>query len=235
MKKSKLLTIITNAALALVVFGISFIGYFNGNAEAVSYENANLYYGGKEETGGVSLTFNVYESAENVNKILDILDEHEARATFFIGGSWADDNVDAVREIFARGHELGSHGYFHKDHAKMSYEANLEEIRPSVKLLEMICGKKIELFAPPSGAFCENTLSACNYLGMKVIMWSRDTIDWRDKNENIIYERATKNLKAGEFILCHPKDVTVKVLPKILTYIREAGLKTCTVSENLGE
>ncbi len=233
--KSKLVTIITNVALALVVLGVSFIGYFNGNAEAVSYENDNLYYGGKEESGGVSLMFNVYENTANVNKILDILDEYEAKATFFIGGSWADDNVDCVREIFSRGHELGSHGYFHKDHSKMSYEANLEEIRPSVKLLEMICSKKISLFAPPSGAFCENTLSACKSLELKAIMWSRDTIDWRDKSENLIFERATKNLKAGEFILCHPKDVTVKVLPKILTYIREAGLKTCTISENLGE
>ena len=177
----------------------------------------------------------MYESTENVLSILDTLDEYEATATFFIGGSWADDNVDCVREIFRRGHELGSHGYFHKDHSKMSYDANLEEIRPSVKLLEMICGQKIELFAPPSGAFCENTLSACAFLNMKVIMWSRDTIDWRDKDENLIYTRATDELKAGEFILMHPKDVTVKTLPKILNYIRENGLKTETVSQILGE
>ena len=66
-------------------------------------------------------------------------------------------------------------------------------------------------------------------------MWSRDTIDWRDKDENLIYTRATDELKAGEFILMHPKDVTVKTLPKILNYIRENGLKTETVSQILGE
>ena len=117
----------------------------------------------------------------------------------------------------------------------MNYDANLEEIRPSVKLLEMICGKKISLFAPPSGAFCEETLSACAYLDMKVIMWSRDTIDWRDKTVDLIVKRATQNLKAGEFILMHPKDVTVNALPQILSYIRENGLKTATISQNLGE
>ncbi|MDE6667299.1 MAG: polysaccharide deacetylase family protein [Clostridia bacterium] len=233
--KGKLFTILTNFTLLLVITGVSLIGYFSGNAQAVIYENTNLYYGGNEESGAVGLTFNVYESTENVLSILDILDEYEAKATFFIGGSWADDNVDCVREIFKRGHELGSHGYFHKDHAKMSYDANLEEIRPSVKLLEMICGQKIELFAPPSGAFCENTLSACAFLNMKVIMWSRDTIDWRDKNEEWIYSRATDELKAGEFILMHPKDITVKALPRILNYIRENGLKTETVSQILGE
>lgn len=233
--KGKLFTILTNLTLLLVITSVSVIGYFSGNAKAVIYENTNLYYGGSEESGAVGLTVNVYESTENVLKILDILDENEAKATFFIGGSWADDNVDCVREIYNRGHELGSHGYFHKDHSKMTYEANLEEIRPSVKLLEMICGKKIELFAPPSGAFSENTLSACASLEMKVIMWSRDTIDWRDNDENLVYSRATDELKAGELILMHPKDVTVKTLPKILNYIRENGFKAETVSRILGE
>lgn len=233
--KGKIFTIFTNLTLLLVITGVSLIGYFSGNAQAVIYENTNLYYGGNEESGAIGLTFNVYESTENVLSILDILDEYEAKATFFIGGSWADDNVDCVREIFNRGHEMGSHGYFHKDHSKMSYDANLEEIRPSVKLLEMICGQKIKLFAPPSGAFSENTLSACAFLDMKVIMWSRDTIDWRDNNEELIFSRATDELKAGEFILMHPKDVTVKTLSKILNYIRENGLKTDTVSQILGE
>ena len=181
------------------------------------------------------MTFNVYEATNNVLKILDILDEYEAKATFFIGGSWADDNVDCVREIFNRGHELGSHGYFHKDHSKMTHDANLEEIRPSIKLLEMICGRKVTLFAPPSGAFGNGTLTACEALELKVIMWSRDTIDWRDKDVNTVVKRATENLKAGEFILMHPKDWTVEALPEILKYIRNGGLKTATISECLGE
>ncbi len=235
MKKRKFLSVITNCALMLVVLGVSLVGYFSGTAKAVSYENTNLYYKGKDDSDAVSLMFNVYESSENVTKIADILDEYGAKATFFIGGSWADDNVDCVREIYKRGHELGSHGYFHKDHSAMTYNSNLEEIRSSVKLLEMICGKKIDLFAPPSGAFCEETLSVCAFLDMKVIMWSRDTIDWRDKDVNLICKRATQNLKGGEFILMHPKDVTVEALPEILTYIRENGLKTATVSQNLGE
>ena len=224
-----------NFALAFVVLSVSLVGFYSGSAATVDYENENLYSCGKKEIGAVGLTFNIYESSENVLKILDILDEYKAKATFFIGGSWADDNVDCVREIYSRGHELGSHGYFHKDHSNMSYEATLEEIRPSVKLLEMICLNKICLFAPPSGAYNESTLSACASLGLNVIMWSRDTVDWRDKDVNIIIERATKNLKSGEFILMHPKDQTVQALPEILKYISENGLKTAAISQFLGE
>ena len=178
---------------------------------------------------------NVYWGTEYLDDMLKVIKNHDAKVTFFVGGSWAAKNKEYLDKMIADGHEIGNHGYFHKDHSKMGYEANLEEIRPSVKILEMICGEKIKLFAPPSGAFCEDTLSACAQLDMRVIMWSRDTIDWRDKDVNVIVNRATQNLKNGEFILMHPKDVTVEALPKILTYIRENGLKTAAVSHNLGE
>ena len=232
--KGKLIAIVTNSVLIAVVVAVSLIGFFSGNAVAASNENSNLYYSA-ENGSGVSLMFNVYEHTDNVYAILDALDEYGAKSTFFIGGSWADDNVDCVREIHKRGHEIASHGYFHKDHSRMNEDANLEEIRPSVKLLNMICGTEITLFAPPSGAFCEATLNACASLDLSVIMWSRDTIDWRDKDADLIYTRATKNLKNGEFVLMHPTDCTVTALPKILSYIRDGGLTAVTVSHNLGE
>ena len=72
-------------------------------------------------------------------------------------------------------------------------------------------------------------------MNLKVIMWSRDTIDWRDKDVKLLVGRATNNLKAGEIILLHPKAQTVKALPEILNYIREHGLNAVTVSQNIGE
>lgn len=233
--KGKIVTAVTNGILLLVVLGVSLIGLYGGKAKAVSYRSDNLYYSGSAESGSVCLMFNVYENTDNVLQILDILDEYGAKATFFLGGSWADDNVDCVREIARRGQELGSHGYFHKDHTDMSYEQNAEEIAPSVKLLEMICNFDITLFAPPSGAFGQNTLTYCEDAGLKVVMWSRDTIDWRDNDVNLIVKRATEGLAAGDFILMHPKDQTVSALPQILSYISENGLETATISQNLGE
>ena len=232
--KGKLISVITNLVLVAVVAAVSLVGFFGGSAVTVSKESSNLFYSAENGTG-VSLMFNVYEHTDNVYKILDILDEYEAKSTFFIGGSWADDNVDCVREIFKRGHEIASHGYFHKDHSRMSFDENLEEIIPSVKLLNMICNTNITLFAPPSGAFCEETINACISLNLRVIMWSRDTVDWRDKDVNLIFSRATKNLGSGEFVLMHPTDCTVTALPKILTYIRDNGMSAVTVSQNLGE
>lgn len=232
--KSRLISVITNGVLILTLLAVSLIGFAGKGAVAVSGSGDNVY-NCAENGCGVSLMFNVYENTSNVEKILSILAENDATATFFIGGCWADDNVDAVRKIYSDGHEVASHGYFHKDHSRMSLEENLQEIRPGVKLLNMICGDEIKLFAPPSGAFGENTVAACAELGLKVIMWSRDTVDWRDDDRGIVFTRATQQLKNGEFILMHPKDCTVEALPEILSYIRENGLRTVTVSRNLGE
>lgn len=233
--KSKLISVLVNVALCAIVTITCIVGFVGGNAAAVSSDGENIYYNVKENPKGVSLMFNVYQNTQNVYDILNILDEYDAKATFFLGGSWADDNVDCVREIAKRGHEVGSHGYFHKSHDKMNYEQNLAEIRTSVKLLNAILGSEISLFAPPSGAFNDHTITASASLGLKTIMWSRDTIDWRDNDRSLCYSRATKNLKNGEFILMHPMDVTVSTLPDILKYVRESGLNAVTVSYNIGE
>ncbi len=231
--KNKIISVIVNIALCAIIASISIVGFVGGEAAEVTSDGENLYY--KSEAGkGVSLMFNVYQNTRNVEAIMDILDEYSAKATFFLGGCWADDNIDCVRQIAERGHEVASHGYFHKDHSKMTYEQNLAEIRPSVKLVNAILGKEITLFAPPSGAFNDSTVTAAS-LGLKTIMWSRDTIDWRDGDVALITSRATKNLQTGEFVLMHPMDVTVKALPQILGYIRENGLTAVTVSYNLGE
>ena len=89
------------------------------------------------------------------------------------------------------------------------------------------------LFAPPSGAYGKAALAACETLNMKTILWSRDTIDWRDKNASLIYSRATKNIKGGEFVLMHPMKETADALDDILTYYETCSLRAVTVSENL--
>jgi peptidoglycan/xylan/chitin deacetylase (PgdA/CDA1 family) len=177
--------------------------------------------------------FNVYWGTEEVYALLDILDEYGAKSTFFIGGSWADDNTACLQEIARRGHELGNHGYFHKDHAKLSKSDNKNEIVRCNQFVALATGHTPVLFAPPSGAYSKDTVAVAKSLGMKTVLWSRDTIDWRDKDEELVYSRATKKIKGGEFVLAHPMQATVKALPRILKEYQKQGLRCVTVSENL--
>ena len=202
---------------------------------ATEGEETKIYRSAGENGVGVSLMFNVYQGANEVYRILDILETHDATASFFIGGCWADDNVECLKAIFEAGHEIGNHGYFHKDHAKLDLVANQKEISDCNRFIELALGFKVTLFAPPSGAYNDQTLAACKALGMKTILWSKDTIDWRDKNPSIIYTRATKNIQCGDFVLMHPTSATADALGDILKYYENNSLETVTVSENLQE
>ena len=230
------LKLATNVVLGVLIFSIGAL-CLSPMQESVSAktENNEVYRFADENATGVSLMFNVYWGTNEVYRILDVLSEHSAKATFFIGGCWADDNVECLRSIYEAGHEIGNHGYFHKQHDKLSLEQNKKEIFDCNRFIELSIGVAPTLFAPPSGAYNDDTLLACKALQMKTILWSRDTIDWRDKNSALIYTRATKNVKGGEFILMHPMEATADALADILKYYRKQALSTLTVSENLQE
>lgn len=234
MKKlsSRAVAVLTNCLLALVLIVVGTVCFIPA-VSSVSGVDGKVYYKGNSEDG-VSLMFNVYWGTEQVYGILDVLDEYGVKATFFLGGSWADDNVACVKEIAARGHEIGSHGYFHRDHDKLTLKENKDEIKSSVDFINAATGGTVTLFAPPSGAYNDDTVTSAESLGLKTVMWSKDTIDWRDKNKADCYRRATEGAKGGDLVLMHPMAHTLEALPEILTYYREHDLKAITVSENIG-
>ncbi len=226
--------IATNLVLGVLILSVGAL-CLSPVEESVSAkgEKAEIYRSAEENAVGVSLMFNVYWGTEEVYRILDTLSEHGASATFFIGGCWADDNVECLKAIQGAGHEIGNHGYFHKDHTKLNLVQNQKEIADCNRFIELAIGFAPTLFAPPSGAYNEDTLEAAKTLGMKTILWSKDTIDWRDKNAAVIYTRATKGVKAGDFILMHPMKETADALNDILKFYKANSLQTVTVSKNL--
>ena len=226
--------IATNLVLSVLILSIGALCLSADRADiSADGKETEVYRSAGEDGLGVSLTFNVYWGTNEVYRILQTLKKHDAKATFFIGGCWADDNVECLRTIYADGHEIGNHGYFHKDHTKLNLLDNKKEISDCNQFIELALGIKPVLFAPPSGAYTNDTLSVCNALGMKTILWTKDTIDWRDKNVSLIYTRATKNVKKGDFILLHPMKETADALDDILKYYENNNLKTVTVSQNL--
>lgn len=220
-------------SVLLLVFSVSFVAAYPIEVKAEQVNNA--VYSGNASTQSVALTFNVYERTDNVLKIAEILDEYGYKSTFFVGGLWAAKNGDALLKLCSDGHEIGNHGYSHQDHAKLNKQRNIEEIEITEKMIDSSLNtlpdyRNSKLFAPPSGSMGNAMFDACKELGYTVIMWTHDTIDWRDKNADLIYERATKSLKAGDIVLMHPTDYTVAALPRILEYIKSQNLKADVVS-----
>ncbi len=229
---NKKLTLITNLLLVIIVISVFAVGIKPSRSVTISTQGEyGAIYNGSETVGGVALMFNVYENEEIVNDIINLLKSAGVTATFFVGGCWADDNQELLKAIIDGGFELGNHGYFHKDHKKLNEVQNRKEIEDCHKIVYSLSGYKMSLFAPPSGSYSKTTLKVASELNYHTVMWSKDTIDWRDKDINVLVKRATEKIKSGDLILMHPKDHTFQALPKIIENIKSKNLNFLTVSE----
>lgn len=226
--------IITNALLILIVLGVLSVAFLPKKVQSINGgQSYGAIYNGNRQFSNVSLMINVYENAEVVKQMVSVLNENEVTATFFVGGCWADDNLETLKLIVNSGHELGNHGYFHKDHKNLNESQNRREILDNNNVIRALTGVNMTLFAPPSGSYSKTTLKVAYNLGYKTIMWSKDTIDWRDSDKDLILKRATSNLENGDLILMHPKQHTLDVLPQIISKIKEQGFSIVSVSKNV--
>lgn len=213
---------------------IMLVGVLIGNAKTINVKADNrVIYVGDTSKNNICLMINVYQGEKYVENILELLDKFNVKTTFFIGGCWATKNIDLVKKIYAKGHELANHGFYHKDQDELDFDENLQEIQTCHQVVERNIGVKMNLFAPPSGAYNSVTVDAATSLNYRTIMWTHDTIDWRDQDDDIIFKRATKNMANGDLILMHPTRETVVALAEILAFVENNGFVATTVSNCL--
>ena len=226
--------VVTNGILLLLILAVLLVGMIPERiAPIFQTEKYAVYYAGDKSGNKASLMFNVYEGEPEVERILEILERRGVKATFFFGGCFVASHEEIVKKVALSGHEIANHGYFHKDHAKLSLEENLREIRAAEAVISSACGIRTTLFAPPSGAYSETTLKAAKQLGYLTVLWTKDTIDWRDSDPAVVLNRIKKKPEAGDLVLMHPKKVTVSVLNEIISCYTARGISLVPVSENI--
>ncbi len=229
MKKSLIIANVVIISMFAMLIGISI-----SNVQAIStMADSRVIYSGDTSKNNVCFMVNVYEGNEYVLNMLDILDAYNVKTTFFVGGCWAVNNLDIVKEIYARGHEIGNHGFYHKDQDSLDFNQNVQEIETCHKVLSENLGIEMNLFAPPSGAYNLATVDAAVSLGYSTIMWTHDTIDWRDQDADLIFKRATRSLDNGNLVLMHPTKATVDAFANILSHAINNGFNVTTVSNCL--
>ncbi len=222
--------IFANAIIACMIIGLFVLTYSGETLNAYSSNVNEAIYKGNTDTKNISLMINVYWGNEYLDTILKTLEENDIKTTFFIGGTWAEKYPELLRKIYEYGHEIGNHGFNHKDHKNITYDNNLNEIKNTHELIKKLINIDMNLFAPPSGSYSQTTLDIANSLNYKTIMWTRDTIDWRDQDSELIYSRAIKNASGGDLILMHPTEKTAEALPKIIKELKNQGFNLTTVS-----
>lgn len=233
MKKPFFIHGISNTVIMLVIVSILMLTNTLNPISFTSGEGYYAVYRGNINNKNVSFMINVYWGTEFIEPMLDVLKQNNAKATFFVGGTWANSNPTLLQKMYDEGHEIGNHGYYHKDHTRITKERNREEIYITHELIKSLLNYEMNLFAPPSGAFNDVTLEVAENLGYKTIMWSKDTIDWRDKDASLIYKRATKSPSNGDLILMHPTEHTLESLQDMITFYVNNGFSLVPVSVNI--
>ncbi|MBU5314276.1 polysaccharide deacetylase family protein [Tissierella carlieri] len=225
--KKTLLTILIVLILAIIALGISVV--YNKSEETF---NSDVYYQGNIDDKIIAFACNVDWGNEHIPNMLQIFKDNDIKITYFVTGQWAEKNKDILKTIYDNKHEIGNHGYSHKDYDKLSYDRNKEEILKAHNIIKETLNIDSKYFAPPSGAYNDNTIKAAKDLGYELIMWSIDTIDWRkDSTKNVIIERVTSKAHNSAIVLMHPTEETVKALPEIIKYLYQNGYKIGTISD----
>lgn len=191
-------------------------------------------YHGKPETGRVAFAINVAWGEEYLTEMLKTLEQEKVKATFFFVGTWVKAFPELVKEIAAAGHEIANHGLYHGHPQQMRRDELRKLIVENTELLRSVTGKQpVNLFAPPYGEVNTEIVATAGEMGYRTVMWSVDTVDWKNPGPDLLLRRVLGKIEPGGIILMHPTVSTMKALPRLIQSLREKGLSPGTVSSVL--
>lgn len=230
--KSRTIKIFTIMLLVVVLLALS----INGTTSAQVFfgyapRKVPIYSVATEEKQ-VAISFDAAWGADKTEEILEILDEFDVNATFFLVGFWVDDYTDMVKKIDEAGCEIGTHSNTHKDMVKLDKESVKEELTTSIEKIKAVTNKEVTLFRAPFGSYNNQLLDTAEELGLKTIQWDVDTLDWKGLSASEINNRVLSKVQNGSIILMHNNsDNVLDGLRLILTTLKNKSYKVGSIGE----
>lgn len=223
------------------------IGIFALEAGAAPVKKDRKYYEARGEIVWevptneklIAITFDDGPDPKYTPLILDLLDQYNAKSTFFAVGSRATQFPELAQRIANEGHELSNHTFSHLYlRGNVATDQYLNDIMKTQNIIAELTGTYPRLFRPPGGYYNEKIVHIAKQAGIQIILWSwhQDTKDWKRPGPQVIASNVLKNIKNGDIVLMHDHvrlSQTVDALKLILPELEERGYKLVTVSELL--
>lgn len=182
----------------------------------------------------IAISFDAAWGDEDFSKIMEVLDKHQVKTTFFMTGEWVEKYPECVKTLVKKGHDLGNHSATHPDMTKLSKEAQRDQILKVHNAVKELTGYEMELFRPPFGAYNNEVIRTCYENGYYPIQWDVDSLDWKDLSAPEIINKVCnhKSLDCGSIILCHNgAKHTAEALDEMLTNLKEQGYELVPISK----
>lgn len=211
---------------ALIIFGSANI---QSNFYAKTYCNAIT------EEKIIALSFDDGPNPVYTPKVLSILEEHNATATFFVIGKNIQGNENIIRKIDAAGHTIGNHTFSHSFFIDFKGKTGfMYELDATSDIIYNIIKKRMKFFRPPYGVTTPHLANASKALNYDIIGWNIRSLDTTNDKEEKIANRVISQIKPGSIILFHDtSEKTSQVLKQTLNFVKENGFKIVSVEELL--
>lgn len=215
----------TMGVMSILLAVIMMFGLIAGKyVSSASTQRKLPIYSVQTDEKKIAITFDAAWTNQDTDQLIQILKKHNAVATFFIVGDWAEKFPESVKAFHNAGHTIANHSDTHKAFSKCSREEIQEEIVNCNKKLEAITGDKVTLLRAPSGDYTDQSLEVADSLGMYTIQWNVDSLDYTGLSVDEISQRILSRTENGSIVLFHNGvENTAEALDTILTELSSQG------------
>ncbi len=193
---------------------------------------------GNPEIPEIALTFDDGPDDVYTPEILDILKEHDVKATFFVTGVMMEQFRDVAVRIHEEGHLMASHGYDHVNFTTLSEGDIIEDLRRNAQLIQDITGETPTFFRPPYAALNSLTVETIAEKGYSIVLWDVDSLDWKSLSKEEVLGNVLPYSRSGSIILKHsagypPQELSgaIDALPVIIKTLKTRGYQFARIDD----
>jgi peptidoglycan-N-acetylglucosamine deacetylase len=186
----------------------------------------------------IAFTFDGGAGTQSMQKILNTLQKHNVKGTFFVTGDWAYKNQGWILEMSNKGHEIFNHTYTHPYLTKIPDDQIITEFKRTEDLIVKLTGKSTKpYFRAPYGDRNTRVLEVAGRQGYRSIYWTVDALDWKESEgytAEQVKQRIYSNQRNGAIVLMHIGDnITGQILDEVFTKIIAEGYQPVSLTQAL--
>lgn len=188
----------------------------------------------------LALTFDDGPNDPYTLRLLDVLDKHHVRATFFLIGRYVKQRPDIAREIAQRGHVIGNHTFTHPRLIFLSAPRVRQEMQQCRESITDALGEHSNLFRPPWGERRPGVFGLVREIGLEPVMWNVTGYDWDAPSTEYIEKKVNARVRGGDVILLHDgghrsfgtdRSKTVQAVDRLIARYKAKGQVFVTIPE----
>jgi peptidoglycan/xylan/chitin deacetylase (PgdA/CDA1 family) len=183
----------------------------------------------------LALTFDDGPWPTTTAKIVAELHDADVRATFFELGSQVGPRAKLSKLVAENGNLIGVHSWNHAIMTRRTSAVNKADLRRCIKAVQRATGITPHWFRPPYGSTNSRLRSTAESLGLRQVLWSVDTLDWKYRTVSSVVSRTMRGARDGSIVLMHdgggPRAATAAAVPIVIKRLRAKGFDFATLDE----